>query len=184
HFSPSYQMPPKLETQIVCFGRDELCHEVLSNTFAPHLIWVSEENLHESEEDHFKLHFNLKAAKHTIALLDPITKQISKMVPKEPTTFYLPSNFRGRLTNICRCVPYKLYDTGVDVHRHENLDVSATNIRSLMILIKSNHTLDNHIKFYFHNSCTSITNLDRIKYEAPYTSKLESFIYYNLQVTN
>ncbi|KAI0244346.1 hypothetical protein L0F63_004235, partial [Massospora cicadina] len=126
-FGPSYRLLPKSETQIVCSGRDELCHEVLNDMFASHPTWVSEEsvfvahkkntyeeNLHKSEEDRFELDFNLETNKHTIALLEPIAKQIAKMTPEEQAAFRLPPGLGGRSTTIYRRAIYKLYDTGAD----------------------------------------------------------------------
>ena len=82
-FGPSYRKLPKIETQLSCSGRDDLCWQVLNDEFVSHPTWASEDSgfvahkknlfeeaLYKCEEERYEYDIYVEANLHTIALLE------------------------------------------------------------------------------------------------------------------
>lgn len=98
--SPSYRKVPMDWQTIPCSGRDELCWEVLNDSYVSHPLWendesdfsainrnVHEDELHRCEEERYEYDMLIEASISTIALLEPISRKIEKMIPKEQKYF-------------------------------------------------------------------------------------------------
>ncbi|KAG0327067.1 Transcriptional regulatory protein sin3 [Dissophora globulifera] len=122
-YGESYRLLPKSETMLPCTGRDEMCWEVLNDVWASHPNWSVEgegfmphkknqfeESLHRSEEERYEFDMNIEANLHTIALLEPIAKQIQSMTLDERARFKLPEGLGGTSKTIYRRIIKKIYD--------------------------------------------------------------------------
>ncbi|KAI7825290.1 hypothetical protein BC939DRAFT_448438 [Gamsiella multidivaricata] len=129
-YGESYRLLPKSETMLPCTGRDEMCWEVLNDVWASHPNWSVEgegfmphkknqfeEVLHRCEEDRYEFDMNIEANLHTIALLEPIAKQIQNMSLDERARFKLPEGLGGSSKTIYKRIIRKIYDNerGADV---------------------------------------------------------------------
>ncbi|KAF9968472.1 Transcriptional regulatory protein sin3 [Actinomortierella ambigua] len=119
----SYRLLPKNETTLPCSGRDEMCWEVLNDVWASHPNWsvegegfmphkknAYEEALHKCEEERYEYDMNIEANLHTIALLEPINKQIQSMSVEERARFKLPVGLGGTSKTIYQRIIKKIYD--------------------------------------------------------------------------
>ncbi|KAF8982848.1 Transcriptional regulatory protein sin3 [Entomortierella lignicola] len=123
-YGESYRLLPKSETMLPCTGRDEMCWEVLNDVWASHPNWSVEgegfmphkknqfeEVLHRCEEERYEFDMNIEANLHTIALLEPIDKQIQKMSLDERARFKLPEGLGGSSKTIYKRIIKKIYDS-------------------------------------------------------------------------
>ncbi|CAO3630909.1 unnamed protein product [Cunninghamella blakesleeana] len=130
-YGPSYRVIPKAwrESQ-VCSGKDELCLEVLNDTYMSHPTWASEDSgyvaskknqyeeaLHRVEEERYDYDLNIEANLNTIALLEPIMKKISTMTPEEKLEYTLPIGLGGPSKTIYQRIIKKIYgnEKGIEV---------------------------------------------------------------------
>nr|CAG8500348.1 9542_t:CDS:10 [Entrophospora candida] len=126
---PSYRQLPSSEANSHCSGRDEMCYEVLNDEWVSHPTWASEdagfvshkknqyeEALHKCEEERYEYDMFVEANQHTIALLSPIDRQISRMSAEEKSKFKLEPGLGGK-SRIYQKVIKKVYDhdKGLDV---------------------------------------------------------------------
>ncbi|KAF9998622.1 Transcriptional regulatory protein sin3 [Entomortierella chlamydospora] len=122
-YGESYRLLPKSETMLPCTGRDEMCWEVLNDVWASHPNWSVEgegfmphkknqfeEVLHRCEEERYEFDMNIEANLHTIALLEPIAKQIQSMSLDERARFKLPEGLGGSSKTIYKRIIKKIYD--------------------------------------------------------------------------
>ncbi|KAI8606268.1 hypothetical protein EDD21DRAFT_298439 [Dissophora ornata] len=122
-YGESYRLLPKSETMLPCTGRDEMCWEVLNDVWASHPNWSVEgegfmphkknqfeEVLHRCEEERYEFDMNIDANLHTIALLEPIAKQIQGMSSDERARFRLPEGLGGSSKTIYKRIIKKIYD--------------------------------------------------------------------------
>ncbi|KAF9915669.1 Transcriptional regulatory protein sin3 [Lobosporangium transversale] len=122
-YGESYRLLPKSETMLPCTGRDEMCWEVLNDVWASHPNWSGEgegfmphkknqfeEALHKCEEERYEFDMNIEANLHTIALLEPIAKQIQSMSLDERARFKLPEGLGGSSKTIYKRIIKKIYD--------------------------------------------------------------------------
>ncbi|KAG0224512.1 Transcriptional regulatory protein sin3 [Actinomortierella wolfii] len=122
-YGESYRLLPKNETTLPCSGRDEMCWEVLNDVWASHPNWsvegegfmphkknAYEEALHKCEEERYEYDMNIEANLHTIALLEPINKQIQNMSVEERARFKLPVGLGGTSKTIYQRIIKKIYD--------------------------------------------------------------------------
>lgn len=106
-----------------CTGRDEMCWEVLNDVWASHPNWSVEgegfmphkknqfeEALHRCEEERYEFDMNIEANLHTIALLEPIARQIQAMGIDERARFKLPEGLGGTSKTIYQRIIKKIYD--------------------------------------------------------------------------
>ncbi|KAH9220502.1 hypothetical protein DL95DRAFT_433096 [Leptodontidium sp. 2 PMI_412] len=119
---PSYRLLPKRERLKPCTGRDEMCHEVLNDSWASHPTWASEdsgfvahrkniyeEGLHRIEEERHDYDFNIEANAKVIQLLEPIGQSILGMTTEERETFRMPIGLGGASQAIYKRVLKKVY---------------------------------------------------------------------------
>lgn len=105
-----------------CTGRDEMCHEVLNDSWASHPTWASEdsgfvahrkniyeEGLHRIEEERHDYDFNIEANAKVIQLLEPIGQSILGMTTEERETFRMPIGLGGASQAIYKRVLKKVY---------------------------------------------------------------------------
>ncbi|KAG0077520.1 Transcriptional regulatory protein sin3 [Linnemannia elongata] len=122
-YGESYRLLPKSETMLPCTGRDEMCWEVLNDVWASHPNWSVEgegfmphkknqfeEALHRCEEERYEFDMNIEANLHTIALLEPIARQIQAMGIDERARFKLPEGLGGTSKTIYQRIIKKIYD--------------------------------------------------------------------------
>ncbi|KAG0047678.1 Transcriptional regulatory protein sin3 [Gryganskiella cystojenkinii] len=122
-YGESYRLLPKNETLLPCTGRDEMCWEVLNDVWASHPNWsvegegfmphkknLYEEALHKCEEDRYEFDMNIEANLHTIALLEPIAKQLQTMSDDEKSRFKLQEGLGGTSKTIYQRIIKKIYD--------------------------------------------------------------------------
>ena len=105
-----------------CSGRDEMCHEVLNDSWASHPTWASEdsgfvahrkniyeEGLHRIEEERHDYDFNIEANAKVIQLLEPIAQSILAMNGEERESFRMPIGLGGASQAIYKRVLKKVY---------------------------------------------------------------------------
>jgi len=113
-----------------CSGRDEMCNEVLNDTWASHPTWGSaepgdvthqknqyEEILYRIEEERHEYDLNIEANRGTIELLVPIALRIATMSPDEKLRFRLAPGLGGKSKTIYQRVIKKVWgnDVGLEV---------------------------------------------------------------------
>jgi len=76
----------------------------------PHKKNQFEEALHKCEEDRYEFDMNIEANLNTIALLEPIAKQIQGMSLEERARFKLPEGLGGSSKTIYKRIIKKIYD--------------------------------------------------------------------------
>lgn len=120
---PSYRLLPKRERLRACQGRDEICHEVLNDTWVSHPTWASEdsgfvahrknvyeEQLHRIEEERHDYDINIEACLRSIQLMDPINQQIQSLSKREQLAYgHLPPGIGGQSETIYKRVIRKIY---------------------------------------------------------------------------
>ncbi|RKP34752.1 hypothetical protein BJ085DRAFT_15119 [Dimargaris cristalligena] len=126
----SYRRLPLNETKARCSGRDDLCREVLNDLWASHPTWASEEtgftshkkniaeeNLHKCEEERYDFDLNIDSNLSTIALLEPIARQIEQLSPEERAKYRVPVSMFGESHAIYRRMLKKVYgaERGLEV---------------------------------------------------------------------
>lgn len=120
---PSYRLLPKRERLRICSGRDEMCQQVLNDTWVSHPTWASEdsgfiahrknvfeESLHRIEEERHDYDINIEACTRTIQLLEPIAQQLRMMSAAERALYSLPRGIGGQSETIYQRVIKKIYD--------------------------------------------------------------------------
>ncbi|KAI9346076.1 hypothetical protein DFJ73DRAFT_482536 [Zopfochytrium polystomum] len=137
----SYRKLPSNYPKPPCSGRDDLCNEVLNDDWISQPEYVSEtgfvshrktqyeEALHKCEEERYEFDLNIEANLQTIALLEPIYRQIQSMSPEQRTQFKLPPGIGGTSKTIYQRVIKKVYDNdrGLEMieHLHESPAVAV-----------------------------------------------------------
>ncbi|KAJ1973883.1 hypothetical protein H4R35_003884 [Dimargaris xerosporica] len=133
----SYRLLPLDVTKDRCSGRDDLCREVLNDHWVSHPKWSSEEDgftshkknsaeegLHKCEEERYEFDLNIDSNLSTIALLEPIARQIDELSPEDKVKFRLTPEAFGESQAIYRRVLKKVYgdERGLEVadHLHHN----------------------------------------------------------------
>ncbi|CAO3642759.1 unnamed protein product [Cunninghamella blakesleeana] len=122
--SPSYRRVPKEWQYQPCSGRDSLCWEVLNDEYASHPIWASEDSgyatakkniyeeyMHRCEEERYEYDVNIEANLNTIALLEPIEKELESMPVEEQEHFKLSPGLGGQSISIYERTLKKIYGT-------------------------------------------------------------------------
>lgn len=120
---PSYRLLPKRERLRECRGRDEICHQVLNDTWVSHPTWASEDSgfvahrkntfeeaLHRIEEERHDYDINVEACSRTVQLMEPIAQQFQLMTEKERFDYRLPPGLGGQSETIYQRVIKKIYD--------------------------------------------------------------------------
>ncbi|ORY91047.1 hypothetical protein BCR43DRAFT_463715 [Syncephalastrum racemosum] len=121
--SPSYRLVSKEWQNQPCSGRDQLCWEVLNDEFVSHPIWASEDSgfvaskknqyeeaMHRCEEERYDYDLNIDANLNTLALLEPIVKQLEDMSPEEKANFRLRPGLGGQSITIYERIIRKVYE--------------------------------------------------------------------------
>ena len=122
-YGPSYRLLPKRERLRGCRGRDEVCHQVLNDTWVSHPTWASEdsgfiahrkniyeESLHRIEEERHDYDINIEACLRTIQLMEPIVQQFQMMSDKDRYEYDMPEGLGGQSETIYQRVIKKIYD--------------------------------------------------------------------------
>lgn len=122
-YGPSYRLLPKRERLRGCRGRDEVCHQVLNDTWVSHPTWASEDSgfiahrknqyeeaLHRIEEERHDYDINIEACLRTIQLMEPIAQQFQMMSDKDRFEYELPNGMGGQSETIYQRVIKKIYD--------------------------------------------------------------------------
>ena len=122
-YGPSYRLLPKRERLRGCRGRDEVCHQVLNDTWVSHPTWASEDSgfiahrknqyeeaLHRIEEERHDYDINIEACLRTIQLMEPIAQQFQMMSDKDRFEYELPNGLGGQSETIYQRVIKKVYD--------------------------------------------------------------------------
>ncbi|ORZ23387.1 hypothetical protein BCR42DRAFT_447079 [Absidia repens] len=120
--SPSYRLVPKDWQHQPCSGRDSLCWEVLNDAYVSHPIWASEESgfvaskknpyeeaMHRCEEERYDYDLNIDANLSSIALLEPIIKNLKTMSLEEQEVYTLSPGLGGESTSIYERIIKKIY---------------------------------------------------------------------------
>ena len=120
---PSYRLLPRRERLRECRGRDEVCHQVLNDTWVSHPTWASEdsgfvahrkntfeESLHRIEEERHDYDINIEACLRTIQLMEPIAQQFQMMDETDRKNYRLPPGLGGQSETIYQRVIKKIYD--------------------------------------------------------------------------
>ncbi|CZT47049.1 related to transcription regulatory protein [Rhynchosporium secalis] len=110
------------ERQKPCSGRDEMCQDVLNDSWASHPTWASEdsgfvahrkniyeEGLHRIEEERHDYDFNIEANAKVIQLLEPIAQSLIAMNTEERENFRMPIGAGGASQAIYKRVLKKVY---------------------------------------------------------------------------
>ncbi|KAI0218983.1 3-oxoacyl-[acyl-carrier-protein] synthase, partial [Massospora cicadina] len=144
-----------------------LCHEVLRGTFAPHLKWVSKENMHESKDVHFELHLNLEFS--PLKRLDTMASRRSQIEEFEPT---FKEQFEGFTTKAYLQEDAAINRWGKEFYQQ---DPNIALIHSTPVVYI--FTLDDIGVASLYTA--SVADLICITPEAQSTPKLEPFIYFS-----
>ncbi|CAO1622068.1 unnamed protein product [Sympodiomycopsis kandeliae] len=129
-YGASYRRLPGEEVTLACSGRDNMCWEVLNDTWVSHPTWASEgegfnphkknvyeDALYRSEEERHEYDYHIEANLRTIALLEPIAARIAAMDEQERATFRLKPGLGGQSRSIYQRVLRKIYgrDAGQEI---------------------------------------------------------------------
>ncbi|ORY94197.1 hypothetical protein BCR43DRAFT_507394 [Syncephalastrum racemosum] len=128
--SPSYRLVSEDWQHQPCSARDELCWEVLNDEYVSHPIWASEDSgfaasrknqyeeaMHRCEEERYEYDLNIQANQNTIALMEPLAKQIEEMSVDEKAAFRLEPGLGGQTRSIYERIIKRVYgkEAGADV---------------------------------------------------------------------
>ena len=122
-YGPSYRQLPKVETQMPCSGRDEMCWEVLNDEWVGHPTWASEDSgfishrknqyeeiLFKIEEERLEFDYYMEANLRTIQTLETIANRIANMMPEQKANFKVPPGLGHTSQTIYKKVIRKIYD--------------------------------------------------------------------------
>ncbi|KAJ1930185.1 hypothetical protein IWQ60_000510 [Tieghemiomyces parasiticus] len=129
----SYRKLPLSATRDRCSGRDDLCREVLNDTWVSHPTWsseestqechkknVAEETLHKCEEERYDFDLNIDSNLSVIAVLEPVARQLEALTPEERARFTPPADLLGDSPAVCRRMLKRVYgaERGLEVFSH------------------------------------------------------------------
>lgn len=122
-YGPSYRQLPKIESQMPCSGRDDMCWEVLNDEWVGHPTWASEDSgfishrknqyeeiLFKIEEERLEFDYHMEANLRTIQTLETIANRIANMTPEQKANFKLPPGLGHTSQTIYKKVIRKIYD--------------------------------------------------------------------------
>ncbi|CAK5268788.1 unnamed protein product [Mycena citricolor] len=109
----SYRRIPDADANVVCSGRDEMCRQVLNDSWVSHPTWTSEEvgfvtprmnlyeeALHRSEEERLEYDFHIEAIVRTISMLEPLNMKMAALTVEDRAAFKPKPNLNGQLKSI------------------------------------------------------------------------------------
>ncbi|KAB7507231.1 Paired amphipathic helix protein Sin3a [Armadillidium nasatum] len=124
----SYCALPKSHPQPKCSGRNNLCKEVLNDTWVSFPSWSEdstfvtsrktqyEEYIYRCEDERFELDVVLETNLATIRVLEAVQKRLQKMSPEEAARFRLDDTLGGSSPTISQRAIKRIYgDKAIDI---------------------------------------------------------------------